>query len=285
MNLVLYEGIIYVSDNLGYVYAYDYKQKIIVWAKKHQIPFRSNLKIFKKKLITADQNNNIHFLNLKNGNSLKSLPTEETKIKNNFINNFSLNKDYTLMLNTYGSLYAINNYNNNLRWFINLNQSPNINQSNQFYGNPIVSNDNFIVVTTNDSTYIINSKNGAILKKLKILSQVKPLIVNKYLFLISSNNLLICINLVDGEIIYSNDINESIAKYYDIKKKEASFKNILFANDMILILLQNSNILKIDIKGNLKSIFKLPKQIYSDPLFIDNSILYLDNKNKLIILG
>ena len=54
---------------------------------------------------------------------------------------------------------------------------------------------------------------------------------------------------------------------------------------MILILLQNSNILKIDIKGNLKSIFKLPKQIYSDPLFIDNSILYLDNKNKLIILG
>ena len=285
MNLVLYEGIIYVSDNLGYVYAYDYKQKIIVWAKKHQIPFRSNLKIFKKKLITADQNNNIHFLNLKNGNSLKSLPTEETKIKNNFINNFSLNKDYTLMLNTYGSLYAINNYNNNLRWFINLNQSPNINQSNQFYGNPIVSNDNFIVVTTNDSTYIINSKNGAILKKLKILSQVKPLIVNKYLFLISSNNLLICINLVDGEIIYSNDINESIAKYYDIKKKEASFKNIIFANDMILILLQNSNILKIDIKGNLKSIFNLPKQIYSDPLFIDNSILYLDNKNKLIILG
>ena len=68
------------------------------------------------------------------------------------------------MLNTYGSLYAINNYNNNLRWFINLNQSPNINQSNQFYGNPIVSNDNFIVVTTNDPTYIINSKNGAILK-------------------------------------------------------------------------------------------------------------------------
>ena len=178
------------------------------------------LKNFQKKLITADQNNNIHFLNLKNGNSLKSLPTEETKIKNNFINNFSLNKDYTLMLNTYGSLYAINNYNNNLRWFINLNQSPNINQSNQFYGNPIVSNDNFIVVTTNDSTYIINSKNGAILKKLKILSQVKPLIVNKYLFLISSNNLLICINLVDGEIIYSNDINESIAKYYDIKKKK-----------------------------------------------------------------
>ena len=35
----------------------------------------------------------------------------------------------------------------------------------------------------------------------------------------------------------------------------------------------------------IKNVFKLPKKIYSDFIFIDNSILYLDRKNKFIILG
>ena len=136
LNLIVEENTIYVSDNLGYLYAYNYKIDKILWAKNYKIPFRSNLKIIDNKLIASNQNNIIYFLNKKNGNILKLIPTEETIVKNNFINNFSSDGKLTFFLNTYGSLYAINNQNLNIIWFINLNRSLDLNPSNLFLGKP-----------------------------------------------------------------------------------------------------------------------------------------------------
>ena len=46
INMIVEDNIIYVSDNFGYLYAYNYKNKRVLWAKNYKIPFRSNLKIF-----------------------------------------------------------------------------------------------------------------------------------------------------------------------------------------------------------------------------------------------
>ena len=99
------------------------------------------------------------------------------------------------ILNTYGSLYAIDKLSIEIRCVVNLNQSLDISANNLFNGNPIINNEELIVVTTHRSTYIINSYSGAIIYKFNIISQIKPFIVNDYLFLIFANNLLICINI------------------------------------------------------------------------------------------
>ena len=285
LNIVLDKDLIYVTDNLGFIYAFNYIEEKILWAKDVKVPFRSNLKIKGDKLIAADQNNNVYFLNKKNGEILKLIPTEDSNIKNNFKNSFSYNKDLIFFLNTYGSLYAINNSNNQVKWVINLNQSLDINPNNLFNANQIISNDDIIIVTSHDATYVIDALRGTIKQKFNIISQIKPLILNHYLFLVSSNNFLISINLKSGEIIYSYDLDKKIADFLKIKKKKTFFKSIVIANDKILILLKNSYFLELEINGNIKNVFKLPKKIYSDFIFIDNSILYLDRKNKFIILG
>ena len=122
--------------------------------KKLQIPFRSNLKILEEKLIAANQNNTLFFFNKITGDIIKSLPTEETVIKNNFINNLSLNNEYTVFLNTYGSLYGIDNQSMNINWFLNLNRSLDINPSNLFRGNHVVINKKKIFVSTNNFFYV-----------------------------------------------------------------------------------------------------------------------------------
>ena len=48
------------------------------------------LKILKDKLIAANQNNNLYFFNKNNGEIIKRIPTEETLVKNKFINNLSI---------------------------------------------------------------------------------------------------------------------------------------------------------------------------------------------------
>ena len=62
-------------------------------------------------------------------------------------------------------------------------------------------------------------------------------------------------------------------------------EDILFANNKILIQLKNSYIVEFDMKGELINIFKLKNKINSKLIFIDNSILYLNKNNKLIVLN
>ena len=263
LNLIVEKNIIYISDNVGYLYAYNYIFDKIVWAKNYKIPFRSNLKIFKNKLIAVNQNNILYFLNKSNGEMLSQIPTEETKVKNQFINNLSTNENSTFFLNTYGSLYSINNTTMKINWFLNLNQSSDLNPSNLFFSSQVVINNDKLVVATNQFTYVLNANSGKILQKRNFTSIIKPMILNNYLFLISKNNFLIAVDLNDGKIIYSYNINDQIADFLKIKKKQVEFKELMFVNNQIFIYLTNSFLLRFDINGRLSDIQKLPNIIKS----------------------
>ena len=285
LNLVLDQQVVYVSDNIGYLYAYDLNENKILWAKNYKTPFRSNLKIIQGKLIAANQNNILYFFDKITGDIIKSIPTEENIIKNEFISNLSSNEKYTFFLNTYGSLYAIDNNRMQIVWFINLNQSIDINPSNLFKGNQIIVKKSKIAVSSNRFTYVIDIETGSIIYKNNFSSSVKPLIVNDYIFHITKNNLLIAMSLKTGEIIYSLNINEEIAKFLNTKKKKAEFLNIFMVNNEIFIFLKSSYVLKFNVNGNLKDIKKLPTKINSYPIFINKLILFINNKNKLSILN
>ena len=59
---------------MGYLYVYNYIENKLIWAKKFDAPFRSNLKIDKKKVFLADENNNLFIIDIKNGNILRKIP-------------------------------------------------------------------------------------------------------------------------------------------------------------------------------------------------------------------
>ena len=69
------------------------------------------------------------------------------------------------------------------------------------------------------------------------------------------------------------------------KKKKVMFKSIFIANKEILIFLKNSYVLNFGVRGELKSINKLPTKIKTNPIFIDGSVLYLDQKNRVSIVN
>ena len=121
----------------------------------------------------------------KNGNLLNIIPTEETRIQNNFINNLSINNEDMLFLNSYGSLYSINIINMKINWFLNLNQSINLNTTNLFLGNQIVNYNDKIIVSSNDNTYLINAINGSIIATYNFSSALKPIINENHVLLIT----------------------------------------------------------------------------------------------------
>ncbi len=285
LNIIVEENIVYVSDNIGFMYAYDYVRKKIIWAKNFKVPFRSNLKIIKNNLAAANQNNNLYIIDKNSGGNLKLIPTEETIIKNNFINNLSTDGKNLYFLNTYGSLYSIDIDSKRINWFINLNQSLELNPSNLFFGNQIVLENSKIVVSSNNFTYVLDSKNGSIIYKKNFSSLLKPIINNDYLFLLSKNNLLISMDLRNGKILFSHDLNGEISNFLETKKKVTKFRNIAFINDGLLIFLKNSYILQLSVNGKIQRIVKLPSKINTNPIFIKNQILFADNNNKITVMN
>ena len=217
LNIITENNIIYVADNLGFFYALDILNNKLIWAKNHKIPFRSNLKIKDNKIFVADTNNSLLLINKENGEKIKIIPTEETTIKNNFINSLAANRDSFFYLNTYGSLYSISKK-GEIRWFVNLNRSLDINPNNLFSSNPLVLNQDKLIVSTDLYLYLLDINNGSILSKIAITSFFRPLISGENLFLVTKDYLLVSINLDSKKIVYSLDVSKNIADYLDTKK-------------------------------------------------------------------
>ena len=286
LNFFLKNNYLYISDNIGYLYVFDLLENKIVWAKKFNIPFRSNIKIVEDKLYLADENNTLLIINSLNGNIIRRIPTEELLIKNEFINNISSNNKSIFYLNTFGSLYSIDKNNLRLNWFLNINQSEINNFESIFSSKEIqIVNDNLIILS-NQNLQVLNVNNGSIKHLFPINSSVSPVVINDYIFIISKNNLLISIDSSTGKIIYSLDVDAEIAKFLKSRKKNKTYiKSLRLINSQIYMFLENSYLVKFDLTGNLIDIMKLPSKLNSRLLFINNNIMYINKSNKIILLN
>ena len=285
LNYILEDSLLYVSDNIGYLYAYDYIENEIIWAKKFEVPFRSNLKVDGKKLFLADENNNLFIVESKNGNILRKIPSEEVLIKNDFVNNIAINKKDLFFLNNFGSLYSVNKDSLKINWFVNVNTSLKSNIDRLFSSNEIqIFNDN-LIISTDNILQVLSTQNGSTKFKIPISSQISPIINKDYIFIVSNNNFLISIQISTGEIIYSYEINQLISEYFNSKKKKVKINLIRLINGKIFIFLNNSFVVKFNIEGKIIDIYKLPKKMNSHPIFIKNSLIYLNNRNKINILN
>ena len=237
------------------------------------------------RLIAANQNNDCYVLEKKNGNLIKLIPSENTAINNKFVNNISLSSEGILFLNTYGSLYSINNKNLKLNWFLNLNKSIDLNANSLFDGVEIVNYKNKALISSNQNFYILDVKNGSFVIEKNFSLKLKPVINNNYVFLITKNNLLISMSLENGKIIYSYDLNKKITNFIKVKNKNLDVKNLMLVNNNIFIFLNSSYIISLNLNGDVNKVIKLSSYLNSNPIIIDNSLLYLNKKNKLIIVN
>ncbi len=285
LNIVVEEGTIFVSDNIGYLYAYNHKSDKILWAKKFKIPFRSNIKFKDQKIFTADQNNNLFIINATNGEIIKQIPTEEMLVKNNYKNNIAINNDNLFFLNTFGSIYSLNLTTLKVNWFLNINSTLSTDLSNLFFAKPIKIFKDKLIIMTNKNLQVLDSRTGLNIFKLPIKAQTETIINNDYIFFVTKDNLLISLDLNTGYVIYSKNIGEEIIKNMNLKKNKLKIKFIDFVNSQIYLYLENSKIVKLDVYGQIRNIQKLPKKIYSRPIFINSKILYISDKNQIVILG
>ena len=88
----------------------------------------------------------------------------------------------------------------------------------------------------------------------------------------------------NGKILYSLDIAQKIAEHVNSKKKTIFINSFSVINDQLFVFLKNSYLVKFTKIGKTSEIIKLPAKLNSQPIFIKEKIIFINNKNNLVII-
>ena len=282
INLIVKGDIIIAADNLGYIYSINYKKNKIVWAKNLLIPFRSNLKIMNEVIFVSDEKNQLIVIDFKNGNKIDELYTQPSKTVSDFKGNLALDKNNNLLfLSTNGTLYSLNLINNKImNWIQNFKPESDV----IFKGKPIIVSKDKIIITTNNNITLLNDK-GVRLWSTSIKSNISPKISGNTIFTVDQDNFLVFIDVNNGNIIYSKNINLLLAKEFKKKfqRKINKINHIYITGNKLLLISNNSFFIEIDLQNtqNITSIKKNPFNILSNIIFVKNEMLFVSNSNRV----
>lgn len=285
LYLTLDKNNLFIADNLGYLYSINIETKNLVWAKNYGIPFRSNIKYLNNQIFLANQDNVIYSINAQTGDKNWQFATNLTSLKTDFKNNLALDEinNNILFLNTSGELYSINYVNQKINWVLNFKNSSLANDTSLFISFPIIIKNENLIVSTEQSVlsynHLLATRNWA----LPVEPVIKPIITQNYTYVISKNNLLICINNLSGEIIWSRNLFKEIKSKRSINKI-GKFYDFKIVNNHINIYSNEGYLLSYDnTDGRLLDFKKISRNGINSKVFFINELMFLiDGNNRLL---
>ena len=213
LSLSINERVIYVSDNVGFIYAINLTNGEILWIKNHGTPLKSNIKVFKNKIFVINQDNRILCLDTKDGSLIWDIRSVPSFIKSQNFLALGISKEGDLVtLNSAGDLIKAKTTNGRIYWYLNATGSMLAHDTDFFESSQIVINRNDIIFSTTSSTFSFNLSNGTVQWIKDINSQNTPIIDGNNIFLISNNGYLINLDRNTGEIIRSINILKVLKK-------------------------------------------------------------------------
>jgi outer membrane protein assembly factor BamB len=283
--LIINKNVLYAADNLGYLYAFNLDNNSIMWAKNYGIPFRSNLKFADNQIFLANQDNVIYSIDASTGEKKWQFATSITFLKSDFRNNFSLDliSNNLFFLNTSGELYSINYLSEKINWVLNFKNPSIAGDTELFLGQPVVIKNNNLIIATEKAILSYDILTASKNWNLRAEPIFKPIITLDYTYVILKNDLLICLENITGNVIWSKNIFKNIKKQ-KIKKKFISVVDFKIVNSEINIYSKNGYLLSFNSNnGNLNNANRISKNgISSEIIFLDDNMLFIDNNNKLL---
>ena len=251
--------------------------------KKHSSSFNSQIKIFEKKVLVIDMENQLRCFSLETGEILWSVKTQQSLIRSQKKQSLILKDNKVYFSNSIGDVTAVNILNGNVIWQTPTQQ--NISSGSTYFLklSDIVSDDISIFVSNNNNQFFsIDLLTGSINWRQDFSSELRPALIGDYLVTISDNGLLIIMNKRSGEIIRINDLFKNIKK-----KKRKDYQPIGFLVGKLNIYLstKNGRIFVVNFKeGKIEKMIKLDNNKLQRPVYFNKS-LYIAKDNSIIKLN
>jgi len=272
-----------VVDSIAKYYGVNINTGELLWSKNHTNSFNSQIKIFEDKFFVVDVQNVLRCFSVKNGEELWSYKTEEYIIKSSKKLSIVLSDDKVVFNNSLGDVTAVDIKTGELLWMIPTLSSLVIESKIFLKTSDLVIENGSILFSNNQNEFFsIDSNSGSLNWKQNINSNLRPTIIENYVFTISMEGFLIIIENSTGNIIRITDLFNNFKK----KKRSKIYPiGFLVGIDNIYLTTNNGKLMIVDIvNGKTKSILKIDNDKISRP-FVLNQNLYIIKENSIIRLN
>lgn len=272
-----------VTDNLSKIYSLDINNGKIIWSRKNDLPFNSEIKSLDDKIFVVDGKNNLNCFSVKDGKLLWKHKTEKSFINSSKKLSILITNNLVIFSNSLGDITAIDVNNGSLIW-------QRFTQNSEIYED-IMTLKMSNLISNNDSIFFSNNKNQFYSLDLStgitnwiqdINSNLKPAVFGNFIFSISLDGYFFIIEKNTGNIVRITSIFDQLKK----KDKEILYPTgFVFNFQNLFISTNNGKLIIVEIKtGKIKNIMKISKGAISRP-FVKNQIMYLIKDNAIIKLN
>ena len=272
-----------VTDNLARIYSLDISTGELIWEKRHNSPFNSEIKTYKNRIYVIDSKNNLNSFLLKDGSIVWSHITEKSFINSLKRLSLVIINDKVIFNNSLGDITAVNAKDGKLIW-----QTVTFN-SNMFEdimslktSDLVIDENNLYFSNNKNEFYSLDSETGLINWKQQINSSLKPTIIESLIFTFSKTGYQYVIEKKSGNIIRVNDV---FYQFKEKKRKKISPTGFIMNTREIFLSTSIGKLLIVNWSdGRVKNTINIGKDYISRP-FVDNKIMYLIKDNSIIKLN
>ena len=272
-----------VTDNLARIYSLDIDTGDLIWEKRHNSPFNSEIKTYKNRIYVVDSNNTLNSFLLKDGSKVWSHITEKSFINSLKRLSLVIINDKVIFNNSLGDITAVNAKDGKLIW-----QTVTFN-SNMFEdimslktSDLVIDENNLYFSNNKNEFYSVDSETGLINWKQQISSNLKPTIIESLIFTFSNTGYQYVVEKNSGNIIRVNDV---FYQFKEKKRKKISPIGFIMNTKEIFLSTSIGKLLIVNWSdGRVKNTINIAKDYISRP-YVDNKIMYLIKDNSIIKLN
>ena len=265
-----------VADNIAKIFLVNSISGDLIWSKKSDYPFNSQIKIYKDRFFVVDYKNILRCFYLKDGSECWNVQTEDSFTISNSKYSLIIVNDLVIFNNSVGDITAVNILSGLIKWQLPTQKNSIINETYNFNYSRLVSDGNSIYFSNNKNQFFsVDLNTGTTNWISEVSSILTPVIIGNYIFTVSEDGYLFTFQKKQGNIIRINDLY----KNYDLKKRK-KLKPIGFLVGQNNLYLTNSDGVLIVVKlisGNILKIEKVSRGLISKPYIYNGELFIVKN--------
>jgi len=279
-SLSIYENILYVSSNLGTLYAIDCENYKILWSNNLGVPFISNIGVNSNSVFVSNVNGKLYSFDRYNGKQIWSYDTGSELFSDSESFKILLHKDKIIFSNSFGYIYCIDLFKNTLLWSFKVPLSFNKYSSENLikFSNFIADEEFFFFSTNFGKFYKINLNNGAVVWSNNSSFDNFFITIDNMIATTDSNNFFTIYDKMSGKIL----LKKNIFSYFDLNKidtKNLQIHSFFLGSHKFFLITNTGYLVSISADDlNILNHIKLSDKIISNLIILTNKIFLIDNK-------
>ena len=274
---------IVIADNIAKYYALDIVTGKVIWSKNNIAPFNSQIKIYKDKFFVVDFQNILRAYSIKDGKEIWNIKTNNSLIRSQKKISIIIVKDKIYFNNSSGDISSVNIESGELQWQRPTQSSFIFDEGYPLKTSDIIAHKETLYFSTNKNQFFaLDIKTGIVNWEQKINSDIRPTLIDDYIFTVSIEGYLTVIEKSSGNIIRITDTFKNFKYKNRHKIKPTGF---IVGKNNIYLTTNHGRLLTLEITtGKILNIIKINKDKISRPLAL-NQNLFIITDNSIIKLN